>query len=188
MDYTIRLANKTDVANLSDIEVAAAQQFLPYLDWLKIPVDILEGLVTQSFLQKAQMDKRLWIATIFEQDIEKPVGFIVAKFLLESCFIVELSVHSGYVRMGIGSALVKACCEGARDRGFRQISLTTFRKVPWNIPFYQRLGFEVLPAKAWSQEIRAIVEHEARYGFLPEKRAVMSRILPPLTSGYWDRN
>ena len=193
MDYTIRLAKETDVNELPEIERAAAQQFSPYLGWLGISADILEGLVSQSFLLKAQSDNRLWVAVekrpvekSVEGSVEKPVGFVVIKFLPRSCFVVELDVHPEYGRMGIGSALIETCCNSARNRGFQEVLLTTFRKVPWNIPFYQRLGFEVLPSKAWSQEIRAIVDHEARYGFARNKRVVMRLAMPPLESGFLD--
>jgi GNAT superfamily N-acetyltransferase len=178
MNYEVRLAKKTDLAVMPEIEKAAAQLFQPYLAWLEISADILEGLTTPIFLLRAQADSRLWVAVVDH----KPVGFIVAKFLSHSCFIVELDVHPDYARLGMGSALVRACCQSARSRGFDQVLLTTFRQVPWNIPFYQSLGFEVLPAEQWSQEIDAIVAHEARYGFAPEKRAVMQLILPPVQS------
>lgn len=169
VDYTVRLAKEADVPCLADIEKSAAQRFLPYLSWLEMPASLLEGLTTQRFLQQAQADNRLWVAVVSQQ----PVGFIVVKFLAKSCFIVELDVHPDYVRQGIGSALVSACCQGAQARGFDRITLTTFRKIPWNIPFYQHLGFEVLPAERWDLELRAIVQHEARYGFARDKRAVM---------------
>ncbi len=183
--YEIRLANAADIPFLADIERAAAQQFLPYLDWLEISVDLLEGLTNMGFLLKAQADRRLWVATLLDTAkasaktpaIKPVVGFIVVKHLLESCFVVELDVHPDYGRLGIGSALVNACCEGAQQRGFDQVLLTTFRKVPWNIPFYRQLGFEVLPEQNWVPEIKAIVEYETRYGFVPEKRAVMRRCL-----------
>ena len=184
INYTVRLANKVDIASLPEIEKAAAQQFSPYLDWLNISADILEGLVSQKFLLQAQLDSRLWVAVVETHQIEKPVGFIVVKFLPKSCFVVELDVHPNYSRMGIGSALVEACCDGAQGRGFNQVSLTTFRKIPWNVPFYERLGFEILPNKLWTPEIHAIVNHEARYGFAPDKRVVMCRNLPPLASGF----
>ncbi len=199
--YEIRLANTADIPFLADIERAAAQQFLPYLDWLEISVDLLEGLTNMGFLLKAQADRRLWVADLTDSAIDLTadsakgstkgsttdsarnlalspvVGFVVVKHLLASCFIVELDVHPDYGRLGIGSALVNACCQGAQQRNFDQVLLTTFRKVPWNIPFYQRLGFEVLPEQIWASEIRAIVEYETRYGFAPEKRAVMRRYL-----------
>lgn len=181
--YTIRLANEAEVAYLPDIERAAAMRFLPYLDQLDITADLLEGLTPPRFLRWAQQEKRLWVAVseLVGQSnpdaLAKPVGFIVAKYLPGSCFIVELDVHPEFGRLGIGSALIEACCKGAIARNRSQVTLTTFRYIPWNIPFYQRLGFRVLPAAQWSSAIQAIVEHETRYGFAPEHRVVMGRRL-----------
>lgn len=170
----IRFAKTADIAVLSKIERAAAKRFLPYLTWLDISPELLEGLVPPKFLKEAQTENRLWVATVSEQ----VVGFVVTKFLVESCFVVELDVHPDYWRRGIGSALLEACCARACMQGFKQMLLTTFRRVPWNIPFYRKLGFSVLPPESWTHEIQTIVQHEARYGFAKEKRVVMARSLP----------
>jgi len=171
MDYLIRLAKETDIEALPEIERAAAEMFVPYFSWLGISLDVMEGLTTLSFLRKAQAEARLWVGAVDDE----PVGFVVVKFLPQCCFVVELDVRPNYGRRGIGSALMDVCCSSAKKQGFAQVILTTFRRVPWNIPFYERLGFEVLPEQLWPPEIRAIVQHEARYGFAPEKRAVMRR-------------
>lgn len=173
MNYSIRLAKEADVAVLPEIERAAAKMFEPYLPWLELSPDVMEGLTTLGFLQKAQADNRLWVGVAED----KPIGFVVVKFLSRCCFVVEIDVHPAHGRCGVGSALIRTCCRGAIARGFNQVVLTTFRRVPWNIPFYKRLGFEELSRERWSPEIRAIVQHEARYGFAPDKRAVMHRMI-----------
>lgn len=169
----VRFAGANDLFALIEIEKAAAKAFLPYASRLNISPKLLEGLAPLKFLQQAQAERRLWVATYQE----RIVGFVAIEFLIESCFIVELDVHPDFWRRGIGSALVEACCLGAKARSFSKMTLTTFRLVPWNIPFYQQLGFKLLPSENWSREIWAIVQHEARYGFLCEKRAVMVRSL-----------
>jgi len=175
-NYTVRLAYESDIAHLAEVERLAAQRFLPYLDQLQIPAELLEGLISRRFLRWAQVENRLWVA-IPQQRETQPVGFIVVKFLPKSCFVVELSVHPDFGRQGIGSALVEACGEGAKSRGADQLTLTTFRHVPWNIPFYQKVGFKILPSAQWSEELQAIVDHETRYGFSPQHRVVMVRNL-----------
>jgi hypothetical protein len=42
------------------------------------------------------------------------------------------------------------------------VTLTTFRDIPWNAPYYARLGFSELPADAWGAGMRALVARERR--------------------------
>lgn len=176
LTYTIRLAKASEIYELPEVERLAALRFLPYVDELEISAEMLEGLTPISFLRRAQAEHRLWIA-IPDLPKSSPIGFIAAKFLLESCFIIEISVHPAHGRKGVGSALIEACCQGTSARGLKWVSLTTFRYVPWNIPFYQKMGFEVVDEASQPSEIRAIVAHEARYGFKRKHRVVMSRAL-----------
>lgn len=172
-NHIVRLAEANDLARIPEIEAAAAKQFEPYAARLEISVELLSGLTPMAFLKRAQAEKRIWVGLIDSQ----LVGFIVAKFLQESCFIVELDVLPAYSRRGMGAALVKICCEGAKRRNHHQVTLTTFRYVPWNIPFYRRCGFEILPPERCPYELKAIVQHEARYGFAQRHRVVMRKHL-----------
>jgi hypothetical protein len=62
----------------------------------------------------------------------------------------------------------------ATASGFSMLTLTTFRAVPWNLPFYARLGFVELPGDLLRQELAALVSDEAARGLAPEARAVMA--------------
>jgi GNAT superfamily N-acetyltransferase len=48
-----------------------------------------------------------------------------------------LPEHAG---QGLGAALIEAVCSWAHTRGFDAVTLSTFRDVPWNAPFYTRHG------------------------------------------------
>lgn len=88
----------------------------------------------------------------------------------------QLAVDPAHGRRGLGSALVDACCEQARQRGYGQLTLTTFRDVPYNAPWYARLGFVVI-----DEPISVVARHvkqERPYGRLAP-RVAMSR---PLSS------
>jgi hypothetical protein len=64
----------------------------------------------------------------------------------------------------------------ARLKGQRALTLTTFRDVPWNRPYYQRIGFcEVVPVTG--TQLDAVSKREAE-GFDPETRVVMQRPVP----------
>jgi GNAT superfamily N-acetyltransferase len=62
----------------------------------------------------------------------------------------QLSVHPDHGRRGIGRALLRAACEWATAHGYPELTLATYRDVPWNGPFYASEGFvEVGPVDDW---------------------------------------
>ena len=44
------------------------------------------------------------------------------------------------------------------------VTLTTFSEVPWNRPYYERLGFNVIPAEEYSPGLHAIRQNEEDLG------------------------
>jgi GNAT superfamily N-acetyltransferase len=73
--------------------------------------------------------------------VGEPVGFAHVEVVDGFAHLAQLSVHPDAMRQGIGSALVRAAMREARDLGHDRLSLTTYRDLPWNGPFYARLGF-----------------------------------------------
>ena len=53
------------------------------------------------------------------------------------------------------------------------VTLTTFRDVPWNAPFYTRLGFAMLDELTLPAGLAAKREQETRHGLPPETRCAM---------------
>ncbi|MFD1048274.1 GNAT family N-acetyltransferase, partial [Kibdelosporangium lantanae] len=86
---------------------------------------------------------------------DPPVAFAYADWLDGRLHLHQIAVHPSYVRQGIGSALMARVISAAGSAG---VKLTTFRDVPWNGPWYEKLGFrelhELTPALA------ALVEAE----------------------------
>lgn len=66
----------------------------------------------------------------------------------------QVSVLPGHGRQGIGTRLVHAAAEEARWDGFDRLSLCTYRDLPWNAPFYARIGFEVVEPSGVLGELR----------------------------------
>jgi hypothetical protein len=50
----------------------------------------------------------------------------------------------------------------AAAEGRLAVTLTTFRDVPWNAPYYERLGFTVVAAADQGPELAAVVAEEAQ--------------------------
>jgi hypothetical protein len=55
------------------------------------------------------------------------------------------------------------------------ITLTTFRDVPWNGPYYEKLGFHVV--STLTPALQALVNEQATWGLEPSLRVVMRRSL-----------
>ncbi|EHK81871.1 hypothetical protein [Rhodococcus pyridinivorans] len=63
----------------------------------------------------------------------------------------------------------------ARDAGFGSLTLTTYRDVPWNGPYYARLGFRTVADDALSPGLTRIRVEERKHGLDRWPRTVMRR-------------
>jgi GNAT superfamily N-acetyltransferase len=93
---------------------------------------------------------------------DPPVGFVCVELVDGVPHIWQLAVHPDHGRRGLGRSLVDAARQWARAEGFDAITLTTFRDVPWNGPFYRSLGF--VPLDELTTGLAAIREHERSIG------------------------
>ena len=109
---------------------------------------------------------------------ESPVGFAHVQVLESgSAHLEEIDVHPDHGRRGLGTSLVNAVCGWAGKEGYAAVTLSTFRDVPWNMPFYARLGFEEIAPADRTPALRAVVAAETRKGLSPDRRVTMRRIV-----------
>jgi GNAT superfamily N-acetyltransferase len=166
--YQISKARPSDLPLLPAIELAAARLLAGHA-----PESVLAETTGSVELEEAQRHGHLWVALADEI----PVGFAHVKVLEpSSAHLAEIDVHPDHGRRGLGTALVRAVCEWAAAQEFRAVTLTTFREVPWNMPFYARLGFEEIPPDALGPALLAIVQDETRRGLDPACRVAMRRL------------
>ena len=107
---------------------------------------------------------------------EPPVGLCRIDAVGEGAHLEQLSVRPEYGRRGIGRSLLRAGIEWARAHDYDELTLTTYRDVSWNGPFYASEGFvEISPADDWLVAHGLPPEEEVmgRYG----SRIVMARPL-----------
>jgi len=165
--YHIAPARPQDLPQLPAIELAAARLLAGHA-----PQSVLNETTSLDVLRRAQRHGQLWVALAADE----PVGFAHAELLeRDAVHLEEIDVHPDHGRRGLGTKLVRQVCEWAARHGFESVTLTTFRDVPWNMPFYGRLGFSVVPADQLSASLRAVIDDETRRGLEPAGRVVMKR-------------
>ena len=163
--YRIARASAADVGVLPAIELAAARLLEGYA-----PESVLAEATSERDLREAQRDGLLWVAL----DGDTPIGFAhLRRIEPNAAHLQELDVHPDHGRRGLGRRLVTAVCTWAAASGLESVTLTTFRDVPWNMPFYSRLGFAEIAATAITPPLRSILDQEARSGLDPARRVAM---------------
>lgn len=162
-DPSVRLAEPADERLLEGIETTSDLLLEPLGLW-PLPAMSLEA----SAAERAR--------TLVTLVAGRPaVGFCRIERVDENAHVGEIAVLPELGRMGIGSALMDAACAWARDHGYRALTLTTFVDPPFNAPWYERLGFEVL-SPPYEPELARVVELEADLAELGP-RVVMTRRL-----------
>jgi GNAT superfamily N-acetyltransferase len=165
--YTITNARPKDLSLLPAIELAAARLLAGHA-----PESVLTETTADEVLSAAQARGHLWVA--LAEDV--PVGFAHVEVLEPNvAHLEEIDVHPEHGRRGVGRRLVMAVCAWAATAGYREVTLTTFRDVRFNMPFYARMGFEAIPPAEISAVLRAVVQDETRRGLDPARRVAMRR-------------
>jgi GNAT superfamily N-acetyltransferase len=162
-DWSLRLARPADAAAMPAIEHAAAIAFADIAG-----VDITR---TRSEADFARLIRKGHCLVAYVG--ERMAGFIVTEPFSRELHIWEMDVLPEYQRRGIGAGLVRAALIDARNSGFRAVTLTTFRDLSWNAPFYARLGFEEVTALDAHLRLAGELANEIDDGLPMERRCAM---------------
>ena len=155
--YPIRLGRVAEVEYLREIEVMAGAIFTEY----GMAASADDEPPDVEILALYCAEERLWVATD-EHDL--PIAYIIVDALDKSGHIEQVSVHPDYAGMRIGSALIDQALQWAAENGYESVTLTTFLEIPWNAPYYERLGFEIIPEQDWSPGLIRIRTEENTHG------------------------
>jgi GNAT superfamily N-acetyltransferase len=157
MNYRLRPGRADDAELLGAVEGAAAARFAEVG-----LTSIAEGRTTgPAEYRRTAAEGRLWVAEAGEGEV---VGLAIAGVVDGGGHLAEISVLPAHGRRGLGAALIREVEAWAVSQGFATLSLTTFRDVPWNRPYYEGLGYEVLLPKRAGPELRAIRAGEVKRG------------------------
>ena len=127
-----------------------------------------------EIVRAAHADGLLWVAAAGNDD---PVGHLTAAEGPNGLLIAQIDVLPAYQGRGFGRALIAAAEEEARRRGLPFIWLRTFRDIPWNAPFYAKLGFSEVEGGLFGVDDADVVHHEVESGLNPAARVTMRKKL-----------
>ena len=160
----IRPAEPADLKSLPGIEIAAGELFR------QIGMDDIADHAPPAVEELAAAP-----AVLVAEEDDVVVSYARIELVDDQAHLEQLSVLPDHGGQGIGTALIDAVCDWARDRGDAAVTLTTFREVAFNAPLYNKRGFEELPEHEWTEGIRAVVAEESAHGLDPADRVVMRR-------------
>ncbi|MFE6170597.1 GNAT family N-acetyltransferase [Streptomyces sp. NPDC056464] len=164
----IRPAGADDLPALQDIERAAGAPFRDVgMAWIAEDeppaLEVLEGY---------RLAGRNWVAV---DDDDRPVAYAICDPVDGALHVEQVSVHPDFAHRRIGRGLLSYAADRARDEGLTGLTLTTFTEVPWNAPYYERLGFRVLQEAELTPGLRKIRAHERELGLDRWPRVCMRR-------------
>ncbi|MGW1061659.1 GNAT family N-acetyltransferase [Micromonospora rubida] len=165
----VRAATAGELLALQRIEVASGEPFreigmAEIADMPPLPLDALAAY---------QRAGRAWVAGT---PTGEPVAFVVVDLVDDAAHVQQLSVHPDFTRRRIGAALLDHVSVWAAGRGLPALTLTTFRAVPWNAPYYARCGFRELMPEELTLGLTAVLAAEAGLGLDPAARVAMRRL------------
>lgn len=150
-------ARREDVGRIIEIDLAAGQLFAPTgllsAEALEdhVPEDDLLNAIDRGFLKVARTRGGL------------VAGFFLASERGNGLYLEQISVDPAFGKKGIGRQLMQHLFDLAEDIGVNEITLSTFRSLAWNGPFYTRLGFEEVDREQMEPFMLEIEEAQAPY-------------------------
>jgi GNAT superfamily N-acetyltransferase len=165
----IRPATPAELPALRAVERAAGAPFRAF-GMAEIADDEPPAL---DVLERYRRAGRAWIAAA--TDNGHPLAYLIAEPVDGALHIEQVSVHPDFAHRRIGEALLAYAADRARDESLTHLTLTTFAEIPWNAPYYARLGFRTLDEAELTPGLRKIRAAEAEHGLDRWPRVCMSR-------------
>lgn len=158
-NLVIREAHAGDVAAMRKVERRAA--------WLFEAISGYEFCATADVRDVTEHQRVLAAGKSFAAEVSGAiVGFAMIEPLDGEAHLIEIDVDPDYQRQGLARRLIDAACAWARSQSLPAMTLTTHRDIPWNAPFYARLGFVAFEPEPDRPGLRAIIQREMDGGLL----------------------
>jgi GNAT superfamily N-acetyltransferase len=154
----IRVGERDDLPLLDAIEESGAETFTAY------GAPLADGSPPgPDGRWEAALDAGLlWVA---EDPATGLIGFLAGELKEGALYIEEVDVLMAWQQRGHGRRLMRAAIDWARAHGLAAVTLTTFKSIPWNGPFYASMGFVELTPAELPPHLAKTLAQEAADGF-----------------------
>ncbi|ATF92865.1 GNAT family N-acetyltransferase [Cedecea neteri] len=167
----LTVSNLRDIEELQHVEAAAARRFLavPELAFLATA-----GVTDKQTHAAAIENKLAWKVTGSDGRIQ---GFCYCERHEDAIYLAEISTHPDFQRRGVGATLLAEVIRMGQAIGVSQITLTTYRNVSWNGPWYRRHGFDIIDEAELTPDLARRLAHQCDEGLMVLPRCAMRYLL-----------
>lgn len=169
MNVGVRPMRADDIERVQEIERDAGLLFVP----LGMPGVADDDPPDRDQLAEYVDAERGWV-------VDPPpdvAAYVLVDLVDGAAHIEQVTVATRYARRRLGALLIDHVAGWARRHGIETMTLTTFREVPWNRPYYARLGFDDVAEQDVGPELAAVLAHERDHGLWRWPRVVMAKSL-----------
>ncbi|MGL5114667.1 MAG: GNAT family N-acetyltransferase [Beijerinckiaceae bacterium] len=168
LELNIRLARHSEIETLQQIEIDATPALVeagafPAGEPRPMSIGIFAAVISEE------------LCLVVEVPPAGIVGFVAAVVITDDLYVAELDVLRSHHRQGIGRRLMAAIIEEGVRRKLQRAVLTTDRHAPFNRPFYEKLGFQVMEPPV--PPLDGLLAEEIRQGMDPARRVGMVKQL-----------
>ncbi|MEE2930866.1 MAG: GNAT family N-acetyltransferase [Pseudomonadota bacterium] len=166
--YSITSGKTEDITALIAVDKAASTLFEP--------TGLLDASALDDHVPTDVFETEIPLGNVFVARTlhDWPIGFALVRPKGNGLYLDQVSVHPDHGQKGVGRALILRVLSEAERRKLPHVSLSTFRTIPWNGPFYARLGFQEISPDKLEPYMREI--EEAQRPFMDvTKRCFMRR-------------
>ena len=166
----IRPGQTRDIEQVRDLERRSTQRF----ESTSFAYHVGEDVTDAAHFAARAADGGFLVAV----EDGRPVGSVIFREVQGCGYIEQIDVDPACAGRRIGAALLDAVADLGRTRGWPALTLSTYLEVPWNAPWYRRLGFADWATEDLDDGHRAIRDEHLSRGLDETRRVFMRRAIP----------